>query len=332
MTADLYNDDAYAGRAAAWHQAGKVVNLPAPEAQAALGVASEEPLQLMTAEGQEVDWHVIVRRKPDGKIEHVSDPVRGRWTWLPHAKMAEIVNDCVAGRDVETIGILGRDRGDLMFLTYPLREFDLVGPGDQHAQFLFVINSLRAGYATRMGLTTVRMVCKNTVDAGLAEATVLFKAAHHASVESDTVAWFNAVLATTASTALLAEDALRALAGESMSAGAFAQALPLILPFRQEPKPTGIPAKDDLALHNLELHNARILTAHQHMVRLFDGEGTGMDQPGYAGTRLGAFNAVVEWADHSSPARDSLSRAEAVIAGNLPRLKARAYEVIWKWS
>lgn len=325
MTADLYNDNAYLGRKSAWHLAGQVAELPATEAHKRLGVATEEPLDLQTVDGDPVPWHVVVRRDDTGKIIHVSDPVSGTWTWLPHGKMAAIANDCMGGEPVETIGLLGKERGDRMFLTYPARKFDI--EGSEHEQLIFIINSLKAGFASRMGLTTIRMVCSNTVDAGLRAATVLFRAAHHAAIEKDTRDWFESVIAKSEKTGLEIEQALVALAGYRMDSADLKTALPLILPLRKDSRPTGLDKKDAANKRYTELHNARVLLAHDHVLRLFDGEGTGLDQPGYAGTALGAFNALVEYADFHWPSASPEDRAAKVLVGDIPRIKANAYQI-----
>lgn len=330
MAANLYAngqlDGAYFGRQSAWHTMGKVGDLEPEQAYAELGISDERAEKLYRKDGTETSWSIITRTAADGTPVTVSDPVAQTWFWVSHAEAAAIAGRATGGHLVETMGVLGQKRGDIMFCTFPLRTVKITG--DEHRQYVFFMNSLRYQTASVLGVTDVRMVCQNTVDLGLARAASIFKAGHREGVVAETLEWFQGVWGTAIERGDEIVVAAEHLATIRVDDKALAEALLTVIPYRAEPRPTGSPKRDRDNQRSWENWNVRTAQAHALVVDLFNGKGAGLDQPGLAGTAWGAWNAIGEWCDHFAPAASPAARAEHALVGDTVRIKTRAARVL----
>lgn len=317
---------AYFGRQSAWHTLGLVGDEDPIAGFQKMGIADEKSEALVTASGNATPWAIITRTNSKGEVEFVSDPVADSWFWLSHAEAASIAFQATGGAKVETMGVLGMAKGDMMFCTFPMREIDIVGQA--HKQYVFFMNSLRRHAASILGVTDICMVCQNTVDLGLARARSIYHAPHRASIVADTLEWFKEVWGTAEASGNEIKAVAEKLATFPMSERDARSALQVILPFRSDPKPTGMRSRDDRIEHQRELADARTAKAHSQVVDLFMGQGAGLNDEGVKGTRWGLYQSLIEYADHFRPSDSERQRAEYALVGDTVRVKARAARVL----
>lgn len=342
MTADLYEngalEGAYVGKENGWHMRGvSGVNENAVAAHARMGIQPETRVRLSTPDGQDSPWSFIARTLPNGKQEIVSEPARDTWTMITHAEAAAIANRATGGANIETMGLLGQSKGDMMFINYPLRELDL--DGTPHKQFLYHINSLRVGTASVLGIGTLRMVCTNTVEAGLASARAIFKTPHRQGVVADTEDWIKEVWQRSYDIADEIVKVSHELQRKKLTIPELESVLEVVLPDMAPPKPTGSVKRDAILQMDRELFAARMKDWRSQIVTLFDGAGMGMNLPTTAGTRWGGLNAVCEFLDHYRPAgqpggknpvKAAVARTEMAFMGDSYRIKNRAAQALLK--
>ncbi len=335
MGHELYEDGtftgAYFGRQSGWHTLGLTDEESAEpvEAYAKLGVGRERAETLYLSDGRPTNWSVIMRDGKDGKPIVVSEPVAGTWFWLPHAEAAEIASRATGGHKVETIGVIGAKRGDIMFCTFPMREVKVVG--EEHKQYVFFLSSLRRGTASVLGVTDVRMVCWNTIELGISRAQSIFKAGHRPNVVADTLAWFQEVWGTAQDRGDEIVACAEHLATIRVNEKMLAEAMVTILPFRPEPRATGSSKRDKDNATWVAAANARTAQAHSLVVDLFNGKGAGLGTAATADNAWGAYNAVAEYVDHYVPARGGeVARAEFALVGDGVQIKSRAAKVLGK--
>lgn len=333
MSDDLYElgnlDGAYVGKESGWHMKGKTANADPMTAFEMFGIPVEQRSRLMLPDGTESPWAFVSRvNKLTGKLEIVSEPMRDTWTMITHSQAAEIAQMATGGAMVETIGVLGAKTGDMMFMNFPLRELDI--DGTPMKQFMYYINSLRVGYSSILGIGNLRMVCKNTMEMGLASARALYKTAHRAGVVIETADWIREVWETSGERADEIVAVARTLQTIPVKVEQFESILKVVMPDMGEAKPTGSAKRDEIAQYDRKMYADRMDGWRRQIAALYDGAGTGMDLPTTAGTAWGALNAVCEWLDHYRPAggkgqkdetKVGVARTEMAFVGESFRIK-----------
>lgn len=317
---------AYFGRQSAWHTLGLVGDEDPIIAFSKMGIADEKSEPLVTASGKETPWSIITRTNKNGEVEFVSEPVADSWFWLSHAEAASIAFQATGGSKVETMGVLGMQKGDMLFCTFPLRDIEIVG--QEHKQYVFFMNSLRRHAASVLGVTDVCMVCQNTVDLGLARARSIYRAPHRPTIVADTLEWFKEVWGTAAQRGDEIKVMAEKLATFRMDERDARSAMQVILPFRSDPKPTGMRSRDDRIERQRELSDARTAKAHSQVIDLFMFQGAGLNDEGVKGTRWGLYQSLIEYTDHFRPSDSAIQRAEYALVGETVRVKARAAKVL----
>jgi hypothetical protein len=342
MSDDLYAggamDGAYVGKENGWHMKGRTANAAPKEAFEMFGIQPEYRSRLLMPDGSESPWAFVSRtNKQTGKLEIVSEPMRDTWTMITHAEAAELAEIATGGALVETIGVLGEKTGDMLFMNFPLRELDI--DGTPMKQYLYYINSLRVGYSSILGIGSVRWVCKNTMELGLASARALYKTPHRAGVMIDTADWIREVWETSGKRADEIVFAARRLQTIPLSVETFEGILKVAMPDMGEAKPTGSVKRDEMAAHDRALYAERMASWRSQIVALYEGAGTGMDLPTTEGMAWGGLNAVCEWLDHYRPAggknqkdlvKVGVARTEMAFIGESFRIKNKAAQMLLK--
>ena len=293
----------------AWHRLGQV--LPdAFDAQTAIREAnmdwnvSLEPIFL--SNGNQVPEKQAVVRGDTGAVLGV---VGSRYTPLQN-RQAFGFFDGVFGADkarYESAGVLGNGEKVWMLARLP-QEFDVL-PGDVVKHYLLLTNSHDGSSPVTAIFTPIRVVCANTLSAGL-----------RASKRGEMVRVFHTVSA---------ESNLR-VAGELLGkAGVF---------FDESKVQFMTMARTQLRSMQIRKYIAHVVTNDATIaiddlstraknvvseIEQLHDTGMGHDIRGVRGTLWGAYNAVTEYVDH----RKSNDSLEYMAAAGGARMKSRAFEI-----
>ena len=285
-----------------WHGEGLKLSHPAniQDAIKAGGLDWEvEMVPLKTAEDppSRVDNRVaIVRRdRPKG------DP--GRVIGVTHKGFKPLQNregirifDTIFGkgkRVYQTGGYLGK--GEVVWLLAELPGNILVGKEDNVKPYALFTNSHNGSIAIDVRLTTVRVVCQNTLSLALMdkERKTFFKHAHQGDyrrLETDLEAFFSSTLNAVDNVRVQFKGMMDRKFDDDMTR----EYIENLFPVPREPAS----ARTDKRVRNQYLtrvdkvRKAREKIAH---LRLY---GKGTDLPGVKESLWGTFNAVLEYVDH----------------------------------
>ena len=162
------NQHAFMARGAAWHHLGQTVT-EAQTWEEAMRLAhldwTVRKDRLFTAQGAPVDAFGIFRDDNDAFLGAVGD----RYSPIQNRYQFDFVDAILAAEDgahYETAGALGK--GERVFCLAKIgADFEIAGTGDRHETYLLFVNSHDGTGAARALVTTVRVVCQNTLNAAL---------------------------------------------------------------------------------------------------------------------------------------------------------------------
>lgn len=316
-------------RQPAWHQLGEVTEacMTAGEimAKAFLGgwhvrkvpLVAEEP----TTEGginriQIPDRWATVRTNVDpdapqfGTSEYLG-VVGDDYTTVQNEQIAEMLDRLVdAAGDAahfETAGSLAG--GKRVFVTMKLPQGMKIAGVDDHDLYLAATTSHDGTAALRADATPVRMVCANTVRAGLQASRSHYQFRHTSNVNSQ-IAQAREAMGLMWEWFAEFEQAAERMLNEPLSTGAFEEVVGTLWP---------LPEGASEATTNRHKQRTSML---RYLITQAD------TQQAIRGTRWAAYNAITEYIDHFAPARNDLSRARKAVAGAGADLKTRAFDLL----
>lgn len=191
MTLDnIWGERFYGYRTAAWHELGVVSDVPWTAAEAVRKINMDytvQPEPLVTASGLNTKLFALVRSATHDAPAEVLGTCGPDYTTVQNMEIADML-DAVAektGWNVETAGALGK--GETMFLTLDTgRAVVTNGKAEEElAQYFLVTNTHDIGRSLRVAYTPVRVVCQNTLIAGLDAANLNIGLTHHKAVHDD---------------------------------------------------------------------------------------------------------------------------------------------------
>lgn len=309
----------------AWHGLGVVLpeSFTAADAmrQAHLGGwnVHKIPLQTVpvpTRDGLTVtlpvpDRYATVRTNPfTGALDVLGD-VGADYTPVQNEAHAQVLDAIVdeSGAHFETAGSLRGGRQ--VFLTMKLPTTMLIGGQDAVDLYLVAVNSHDGSGAFRLVVTPVRVVCANTLAAGLRKARSTF-GIRHTSGAAAHIAQARQALGLTFAYAEEFQAEADRMIEEQLTDDEFDRIVAHLWPVTTPTARTGQAETRARTLHELR-HGSPTLTAD------------------LAGTRWGAYQAVTEYIDHYAPTRgrvdQTAARAERAAIGGGPALKARAFDL-----
>lgn len=315
-------------RVPAWHQLGEVTDrcMTAAEimAKAFLGgwhvrkvpLAAEEPTAGGGVNRIEIpDRWATVRTNVDpdspayGTTEYLG-VVGEDYACVQNEQVAEMLDrlvDAAGGAHFETAGSL--QGGRRVFVTMKLPQGMKVAGVDDLDLYLAATTSHDGTAALRCDATPIRMVCANTVRAGLAHSKGHYVFRHTSSVNSQIAQareaiglmweWFSEF-----------EAAAERMLNEPLTAGQFEQVIERLWPL-----------PDDAAEPTKNRYKQR-----GNMLRYLITEAD--TQQAIRGTRWAGYHAIVEYLDHLAPAKTDVIRARRAVAGPGAELKTRAFELL----
>ena len=295
----FYNNE----REPAWHGLG--INDPdmhtAVEALERLGIyhVEKRPLYItLNDEQKESGFYSVVREPlPDDPHERIlGAPVSGDF-WLPLPKDgAELWDENVRDLEgstaaVETLGIL--DRGGRMFISTKLPRIDV--RGDEVDIFLLYDQPLHSGNALGVYTTGIRVVCANTLAAGIDGAVQKKTIAHKVGARDQIGEWLKTVYQNALKTRELMDEAYNILANKPVNEVEIKWIIDNTYPIPREPEFTDDNAYTPIArrLERWERECDLTLRLRKLGMELVES-GTSMDTAAVKGTAFGAWNAVTE--------------------------------------
>ena len=236
MAANIDNDRFLGYRTPAWHRLGHVVTerLKAVAACKQYGfdfAIGKEATFL--ADGTPTGMFALVREaRADGPKAVIAN-VGADYAFLQNRDIAALVDGSglTDAWGLETMGSLGV--GETFFLTLDAGEADV--RGDQVHDYFLLTERRDGGHAVEIAFTPVRVVCQNTLSAGLREATVKASVAHVGDVRGELKFRVDVIAACKqARAATLA--AFDALAGCRVSEAEAGQIVAAAYPYPSRPK------------------------------------------------------------------------------------------------
>jgi len=231
MSASIFGDRFLGRRTPAWHRIGQVFEEPMSMSQAirTAGIdfhIAKHPVVVQINQGDSIDLvptnNFAVVREPveDDDKYRVLSIVGKEWTPIQAVDLGRMLDPITEKYPVETIGAIGY--GEKIFMTLDAGDSKICGE-DHHLYFLVTDHRDGMG-ALQIAFTPVRVVCQNTLTAGLANAKISVRLTHTRRIEADTewyIGLFNqmdsakdeaiAVMNTLSTTTIEEEDVERVL-------------------------------------------------------------------------------------------------------------------------
>lgn len=222
---------------------------------------------------------------------------------------------------VETLGVLGK--GERMFITTRLPN-TLNIRGDEVATYLLYDNPMSWGNALGVYVTGVRVVCQNTLHAGISGSIEKRKIPHLKGSEKVLARWLEGVYGRALATTDELRQAYDQLANTPVTQQQVKWVIEAIYPMPKRPAFTDVSTRDMEEREDNWLYNCELTTRVRSAVtRLYDGEGWGMDSTAAKGTAFGAYNAVAEFETYRAGSYSNL--VEGLVAGERARRIRNAF-------
>jgi phage/plasmid-like protein (TIGR03299 family) len=227
------------------------------------------------------------------------------------------------GRKYHTGGWLRN--GEVVWLQAKLPATITVGGDDLVEPYLLFSNSHDGSQAIDIRITTVRVVCRNTLSHALGKQHTGLVFHHRHREKSEMLERYAATFFTHVLQRVReVEEVMRKLAAIAVDAAQFARFLRQVLP--DPPRPAATEANPTVAkAHATRLENLRI--AREAIARIRDQGIPEREIPPEAPTWWGSVNAVTAWADHVQPV-DGDRFAHATF-GSGRRFKAAVFDAAY---
>lgn len=307
----------------AWHKLGQRVN-GAVNWQEAMQLAqldwtvSKVQLAIPTESGAVLvpSWG-IVRDTDQSYLGTVGEG----FTIKQNAECFEFVDDLLqanGGSHYDSAGALGNGATIWCSVRIPKADFEIAN-GDSHQSYLTFTTAHDGSMAHTAAISTVRVVCQNTLRQALSTATGMLRIKHTKNADqrfADAKRTMEGVIVDSQ----VLRDKLQLLSQRKMTRETMVSILDKLFPVPKE-KNASTTRRDNILAEVLELYGSNDRDAI----------------PSIRGTAYNLLNAVTEWTDHYRSARitDSrkdysvdTARAENAVLGTGERLKSQALDVI----
>ena len=246
------------------------------------------------------DQHVLFRSDNKAPLGIVSK----RYQVVQPGDVVEFFRDIAKAGGLELSAAGTIYGGKRFWATAKIGEASPASLADKIGGYILISTSADGSLATEVRRTTVRTVCKNTLQMAMADAKASIKVSHRSVFDPDSIkefmglnnaAWdaFRHTVTKLANVAMVEEEAA------DMAAAIFGNT-----------------------------DKVRETAGFKKVLSLFNGEGMGATMDGVLGTRWGLLNAVTEYADHHVRARSDENRFVASQWGAGADLKSRALDLL----
>jgi phage/plasmid-like protein (TIGR03299 family) len=246
------------------------------------------------------EQHVLFRSDTNAPLGVVSN----KYQVVQPGEVIEFFRDIAKAGGLELSAAGTIYGGKRFWATAKIGEASPASLADTIGGYILISTSADGSLSTEVRRTTVRTVCKNTLQMAMADAPASFKVTHRSVFNPEsikefmglnTAAWdsFRHTVTRLANIEMLEEEAVE------MTAQVFGGG-----------------------------EKVRETAGYKKVLSLFNGEGMGSTLDGVMGTRWGFLNAVTEYADHHVRARTDENRFVASQWGAGADLKARTLELL----
>jgi phage/plasmid-like protein (TIGR03299 family) len=317
-----------------WHGQGVALARPAnvDEAMRAGGLDWEVgDMDLMTADDPPSP---VPKRKAIVRLDRPPGH-KGRVLGVAHRGFKPLQNrdgamlfDAIFGQGravYHTGGYLGN--GEVVWLLAKINKTLEIGSGDVVEPYALFANSHDGSMAFNIRLTTVRVVCRNTLAMAFRQKQFgqHFRRAHQGTLRDHAQAAQDFFSATLHELDYVAE-AFLGLTRKRCDDSTFDRLVKSLLPEPTRPRNA---ERNPGLLKAFENRLAETSHAHKKIKDLRE-VGKGMDLPGAKGTYWGALNAILEYVDHHK--ETARSRISYALLGDGMDLKVKAFRLIREYA
>jgi hypothetical protein len=197
---------------------------------------------------------------------------------------------------------------------------------DTVANYFYVINPMDGLRAANYLVSSVKIVCRNTLLMAIASAAQNFRVVHETRYSERFAAWLGQAWEKANLSIPKTEKTFKALAKRRLTAQETGRVLAASYPYPNEPRTT---APDDVMKDRKKrwVYLKGRVDEYRGAARfLFDGAGTGFDDPAMQGTAWGLVNAVAETEDwRQTKDEDDLDGiTDSILFGERAATKRRA--------
>jgi len=296
-----------------WHKEGTVVQgmLTASEAILAAGLnwdAVKMPCFLKASDGSfsESQENFFIKRSDVAGLDGVIGAVGKQYLPLQNREAFKFFDTVIdkGAAAYDTAGALGR--GERIWVLAKLPDQIKVGANDIIDQYLLLSNSHDGTSSITAALTSVRVVCQNTLSMALGRASRIIKVRHTKSMDAGLQEGLR-VLGLAKQQSVQAEDAFSKMARIQVDTGMLAYFLEYVIPS------AGVGG-----------NSTRSINVRDTIKSLFEGGAKGADLPEFKGTAWGLYNSVVEYVDYYRSIKGS-ARLENIWFGSGAAIKEKAF-------
>lgn len=281
-------------------------------------------LPLFDQNGQRVSAWGVFKLDSAGNPTQFIAPVGDKYTTIQNEyafNFVDTVLEAENGAHYDAAGALGNGEKIWCLARVPY-DFQVNG-GDAHQTYLLFTTSHDGSLAAQCKLTTVRVVCQNTLSQAVAMNGVFTKVKHTKEAERKLDA-ARKLIGNARLTVAGIQDKLNTLSRRILTKDTYMKALESIFPAPKGQEAGASTARRDNVL--------------MEVTRLFESNDNNAF-PDIRGTAYNLLNAVTEYTDHSRPTRVSdarkdnggnqdISRRESAMWGSGETLKQNAVEII----
>jgi phage/plasmid-like protein (TIGR03299 family) len=273
----------------AWHGLGQSVATGATQAEWTVAAGMDWRVQRglvrynTDREGSQAivpGQHVLFRSDTSAALGIVSDGYKV----VQPAECLDFFADIARANGVELSAAGTLNGGRRFWATAKIGEASPVSIADKIGGYLLVATSADGSLATEVRLTTVRVVCANTLAMARVQGQAAVRVTHRSTFDAD---------------AIKADLGINQAAWAAFRHSMVRLANKAVLPDQAEQFIAGLFAKSQA---QASLDNARLSRGYASVLNLFNGAALGSELDGVQGTAYGLLQAVTEHVDHHARA------------------------------
>lgn len=335
MAANLFGKRFYGLRTAAWHGEGFVsqvgeLALPVFDQHMAYDVILAPQLINVGDRLLASPKRAIVRTPTPDSPEYLTwgAGVEPDYELVPPREVAQVLDTSI-GRPVETMGSLAD--GMHFFTTYTMPGHDIMG--DELKNYLIVHAPYNGKAAIKVRVSTVRVVCQNTLDASERHASEKFSIRHDGNAYTRLAKWTDGVWERAIEKLDGVVQLYERMAKTPLTAERVDGLIEQLFPLGKGA--TVVPDDEVTASREKYAAARRAMTLKERTIchELFDGAGLGSDSPAARGTVWGLWNAFCEVQDWTGDGRPNTDPADTGsiadrLFGQALAVKDRAFDLL----
>ena len=341
MSATLFGDR-FIGREPAWHRLGQVFDrdekMTATDAMNRADImfnVDKMPqfIELPTGEHIPTSSYSVVREPTVDDPEYrVLASVGKEWTAIQATELGKMLDPITARYPVETAGAIGR--GEKIFISLDAGESKIAG--EDHNLFYLVSDARDGTGALNIAFTPVRVVCQNTLVAGLNNAKVSISIKHNKNIRTDAEFYLDIFnqMASVKDTIVSAMDSMTAVTLDEQDVKKI-----MLKAYPNASRPSRLKLSDGISADEVPAHVwTKILKDRESKKDEYEKRQARVDRikanamerldvfnqefPHIAQTPWAVYNAVVETEDY----RRGWDSSDTMIFGSRAEAKIRAFQ------